>query len=63
MVIFDLNYMIKEFCNLTNIHEDNITSKWLDVENQVLTYSTSESIKPIKSLLGRFSNNKENTGN
>ena len=56
--------MIKEFCNLTNIHEDNINSKWLDVENQVLTYSTSESIKPIKSLLGRFNNNKEeNTGN
>ena len=55
--------MIKEFCTLTNIHEDNITSKWLDVENQVLTYSTSESIKPIKSLLGRFNNNKENTAN
>ena len=56
--------MIKEFCNLTNIHEDNINSKWLDVENQVLTYSTSESIKPIKFLLGRFNNNKEeNTGN
>ena len=46
--------MIKEFCNLMGIVEEEITDRWLVVEKRVLLYATKESRKPVKSLITRF---------
>lgn len=51
--------IIKEFCNLTTNTEEEINSRWSDVESRLLKYAVHEDRKLVKSLLTSYNECEE----
>ena len=51
--------MIKEFCKVTGITEEDMSARWSDVEGRVLRYATFDDKKGVKSLLASYNECEE----
>ena len=51
--------MIKEFCKVTGITEEDISARWSDVEGRVLRYAAFNDKKGVKSLLSSHNEYEE----
>ena len=46
--------MIKEFCKVTGLIEEDLSARWSDVEERVLRYAPFDDNKAVKSLLTSY---------
>ena len=61
-MIFTNFWMIEEFCKVTGIIEEDISTRWTDVEGRVLRYAAHDDKKGVKSLLSSYNACEEKTG-
>ena len=46
--------MVKEFCKVMGIIEEDMSTRWSDVEGRVLKYAAFDDKKGVKSLIASY---------